>query len=347
MITRNSYLDWGVGMTASGRLRGFLAMNPEVAVEVLPAGLRQRLARTVDLTPADPITDFTTPTARAALAEAEIIVTGWGCPRVDADVLAAAPSLKAVFHAAGSVKNHLSEAVWDRGIVVSSAADAGADPVVDFTIAAITLAGKRAVPLARDYAAGRPRDTSLALGTDGRRVGVLGASRIGRGVISRLVAAAYQVAVSDPYLTPAVAEALGAELVDVDELCRTSDILTLHAPQLPETRHVINADRLALLRPGTILINTARGALVDTAALTEACAAGRIDAILDVTDPEPLPHGHPLFALPNVLVTPHLAGPVGSEVQRLGEYAIADIERYVRGDRLSGLVRREELPILA
>jgi phosphoglycerate dehydrogenase-like enzyme len=334
-------------MTTSARLHGFLAMGPAVARDVLPADLRERLAKSVDLVPTDAIADFTTPTARAALADAEILVTGWGCPLVNAEVVAAAPHLRAIFHAAGSVKSHLTEAVWDRGIVVSSAADTGAEPVVDFTVAAITLAGKRAIPLARDYAAGRPRDTSRPLGADGRRVGVLGASRIGRGVISRLVAAAYPVAVADPYLTPAAAEALGAELVDVDELCRTCDIVTLHAPNLPATRHVINARRLALLRPGAIFINTARGALVDTAALTEACAAGRIDAILDVTDPEPLPAGHPLLALPNVLVTPHLAGPVGSEVRRLGEYAIAEIERYVRGDALCGLVRREELPILA
>lgn len=334
-------------MAPSAHLRGFLAMDPAVAPQVFPADLWPLLAANVDIVPGPAITDLATTEGKSALADADIIITGWGCPTIDAAALAAAPRLRAVFHAAGSVKSHLTSDVWARGIVVSSSADAGADPVVDFTLAMISLAAKRAIPLAREYATGAPRDVSGTLGLDGRRIGVLGASRIGRGVISRLVAGGHQVAVSDPYLTAASTDALGAELVGVDELCRGSDILTLHAPQLPETRHLIDARRLALLRPGATLINTARGALVDTDALTEACAAGRIDALLDVTDPEPLPPGHPLLRLPNVLVTPHLAGPVGSEVRRLGEYALAEIERFHRGEALRGLVRHEDLPILA
>jgi phosphoglycerate dehydrogenase-like enzyme len=96
-----------------------------------------------------------------------------------------------------------------------------------------------------------------------------------------------------------------------------------------------------------VLINTARGAIVDTAALTQECSSGRLEAYLDVTDPEPLPPDHPLLGLPNVLVTPHIAGAQGSEVRRLGAYAVAEVERWLRGEPLLGEVTREALPRLA
>jgi phosphoglycerate dehydrogenase-like enzyme len=232
-------------------------------------------------------------------------------------------------------------------LAVSSAADANAEPVVDFTLAVITLAGKRAFGLVRAYAAGQFPAFGRRSGNDGRVVGVVGASRIGRRVITRLLAAGYRVLVADPYLDLPQAADLGAELATLDELCRRCDVLTLHAPELPETHHLINERRLALLPDGAIVVNTARGSLVDTDALARACATGRIDACLDVTDPEPLPVGHPLLGLANVWITPHLAGVQGSEVRRLGEFAVAEVERFVAGKPLLGAVRADKLALLA
>ncbi|UBU16271.1 NAD(P)-dependent oxidoreductase [Nonomuraea gerenzanensis] len=137
-------------------------------------------------------------------------------------------------------------------------------------------------------------------------VGGIGASRIGRLVLQRLLAFDVRVLLSDPTLTPAEAALLGAEAVEPDELCRRSDPVTVHAPALPETHHLLDRRRLALLPDRAVLVNTARGSLVDTGALTGECVSGRLSAVLDVTDPEPLPAGHPLFELPNVLITPHL-----------------------------------------
>jgi phosphoglycerate dehydrogenase-like enzyme len=218
---------------------------------------------------------------------------------------------------------------------------------VDFTLAAITLAGKRAFGLASAYAAGQYAPFDQRTGNDGRVIGVVGASRIGWRVITRLVAAGYRVLVADPYLDPARAAELGAELTDLDEVCRRCDVLTLHAPALPETLHLIDERRLGLLPSGAVVINTARGSLVDTEALARACATGRIDACLDVTDPEPLPAGHPLFGLANVWITPHLAGVQGSEVRRLGEFAVAEVERFVAGEPLLGAVYADQLALLA
>ncbi|UWP80028.1 hydroxyacid dehydrogenase [Dactylosporangium fulvum] len=306
-----------------------------------------RLAGVLRLVGTEAVETFDDPVVRRGMETVEVLITGWSCPPLTAEVLDATPRLRAVMHAAGSVKAHVCPEVFARGVVVSSAADANAEPVVDFTLAVITLAGKRAFGLARQYAAGRYAPFAQRIGNDGRVVGVVGASRIGRRVIARLRAAGYQVLVADPYLDRARAAELGAELTDLNELCRRSDVVTLHAPQLPETHHLIDERRLALLRDGALVVNTARGSVVDTDALTRACASGRIDACLDVTDPEPLPAGHPLFGMPNVWITPHLAGVQGTEVRRLGEFAVAEVERFVAGEPLRGAVRADQLGQLA
>ncbi len=325
-----------------------LAMGAEVADRVFVPELRERLARSVRLAPVPLSGPLTAPESLAVLAGTEILVTGWECPPLTPEILAAAPRLRAVVHAAGSVKPMVTDAVWERGVVVSSAADANAAPVVAFTLAAVTFAAKGALSAAAGYADGWPAFAARA-GADARVIGVIGASRIGRRVIAALRAsdAGFRVLLTDPYVTPAEAAELGAELVPLPELCARSSIVTVHAPQLPETRGLVSAEMLRLIPDGGTLVNTARGSLVDTEALARECGSGRLDAFLDVTDPEPLPAGHALLRLPNVLVTPHVAGAQGSEVRRLGEFAVGEVERYVCGQPLRGRLLREDLPRLA
>jgi phosphoglycerate dehydrogenase-like enzyme len=162
-----------------------------------------------------------------------------------------------------------------------------------------------------------------------------------------LVGSGYRLLVSDPFLESAEAAHLGAELVELDDLLTRSDIVSLHAPLLPETRGLLDDRRLSLLPDGAVVINTARGALIETDALVRHCASGRIDAVLDVTDPEPLPAGHPLIGLPNVHLTPHIAGAMGSEIRALGEFAVAEVERLVTGEPLLGQVSAAELHHIA
>ncbi|WP_226900284.1 hydroxyacid dehydrogenase [Nonomuraea phyllanthi] len=330
------------------------AIAPWAFTGVFPPDVLLRLHRVVDADSRMTLTSFDASfdgsDAATALGRAEILITGWGCPRIDASVLATAPGLRAVVHAAGTVKSIVDPVVFERGIVVSSAAQANAVPVADYTVAALVLGAKRAFSRARHYADGRDPamwrpgpDTGLHDCT----VGVIGASRVGRLVLHRLRAFDVRVLLYDPTLTPGEAALLGAELVDVDELCRRSDLVTVHAPALTETHHLLDRRRLGLLPDRTLLINTARGSLVDTEALTEECVSGRISAVLDVTDPEPLPPGHPLLGLPNVLITPHLAGAQGRELRELGEFAVTEIERFVAGHPLRGQVLFEQLPYTA
>ncbi len=329
----------------TSRPRAVFALSPWARDGAFPPDVMSRLTALVDVDPGLALTSFDHP----ALGPAEILISGWGCPRVDAAVLDAAPRLRACVHAAGSVKNHLDPVVFDRGLAVSSAADANAVPVAEYTVAALVLGAKQVFTRARNYSDNPAvrRPSTMDTGLLGCTVGVVGASRIGRLVLSRLRAFEVTPLLHDPHVTPDDARRLGADLVDLDTLCRRSDLLTVHAPALPETRHLIDADRLALLRDGAVLINTARGSLIDTAALTRECATGRISAVLDVTDPEPLPIGHPLLDLPNVFVTPHLAGAQGRELRRLGEFATDEIGRLLRGEPLRGDVQAHQLALYA
>lgn len=326
-----------------------VAMGEDELPVVMPPDLRARLSElTGREVRAIPVGDGLRLLAGpAGLGDVDILVTGWGCPPLTKAVLETAPRLRAVIHAAGSVKQLVTEAVWERRIVVSSAAEANAGPVADFTLAAIGLAAKGALPAAAAYAdGGRLPAFRDRQGADGRTVGVLGASRIGRRVIAglRAATAGYRVLLYDPYVTDEEAARLGTERVDrLADLCRASDIVTVHAPGTPDTYRLLDAEHLALIPDGGTVINTARGSIVDTESLERECSSGRLSAWLDVTDPEPLEKGHALFRLPNVLVTPHIAGAQGSEGRRLGTYAVEEAGRWVRGEPLLGAVERESL----
>ncbi|MFF7352618.1 hydroxyacid dehydrogenase [Streptomyces filipinensis] len=314
--------------------RAVFAMDPVHLPMLFPPPLMARLRRTADLDPALVVRDFTDPAAAGALAAAEVLITGWGCPHLDAGILAAAPGLRAVLHAAGSVRSLVGEALWKHGVTVSSAVTGNALPVAEYTLAMILLLGKDAFEHRERYRRTRTHPTpaeTAATGNLGRRVGVVGASRVGRRLMELLRPFDLTVLLHDPYVSPAEAAALGAKPLPLEELLRQSDIVSLHAPDTPETHHMLDRDRLALIPDGAALVNTARGALVDQDALTRELVSGRLRAVLDVTEPEPLPAGSPLYELPNVFLTPHIAGSLGNELRRLGTIVVEELERLAEG----------------
>jgi phosphoglycerate dehydrogenase-like enzyme len=297
-----------------------------------------------------PLASFDDERARAVLAETEVLVGHWGCPTLTTAALDVAPHLRLFAYAAGTVKWQVTDAVWTRGVLVTSAAAANAVPVAEYTVAMILLANKGVLlyrELQRDPTVRVPLD-GATIGNHGCCVGLVGASFVGRRVIELLRSYDLVVAVYDPYLTEDEAVALGVEKFDeLDDLCAAVDVLSLHAPDIESTRSMIGAPQLAALRDGATFLNTARPALVDAAALEAELVSGRISAVLDVTDPEPLPAGHPLLALPNVFVTPHVAGAAGNELSRLGELAVGEVERFARGDPPLHPVRRSDLDRIA
>ncbi|MGW1029387.1 hydroxyacid dehydrogenase [Streptomyces sp. NPDC002577] len=339
------------GTSTRPRPRAALAMSQEAAAAVLDPASLAALGEVCDLAPLPVLDDFTTDRARAVLSDVELLVTGWGCPRLDETVLDAAPRLRAVVHTAGSVRPHVTDACWERGIEVSSAASANALPVAEYTVAMILLAGKRVLERARDFRSTRRRDdwlrTPVTVGNYRRTVGILSASLIGRRVIDLLRPYDVQIVLHDPYVADDEVTALGARPVGLAELFAQSDVVSVHTPLLPATRGLVSRELLLSMRPESTLINTARGAVVDQDALTELLLEGRIRAVLDVTDPEVLPPDHPLWDCGNALITPHLAGSQGNEWRRLAELAVSEAGRWAAGDGFAHPVRRERLAFLA
>jgi phosphoglycerate dehydrogenase-like enzyme len=310
-----------------------------------------RLRELTELHEGTVLTEFTSPKARAVLAETEVLITGWNCPLLDEAALDAAPRLRAVLHAAGSVKGHLTPACWERGVRVSTAAQANAEPVAEYTLAMIFLALKRVRAATAVYREQRRYVDVLrefpGIGNHDRRVGLVGASRIGRRVAELLRPFSLDLAMADPYLSEEEARQLGVRLLPLDELLAASDLVSLHAPAIPATRHMIDARRLGLLRDGAVLLNTARGSVIDQDALVAELVTGRIEAVLDVTDPEVLPPDSPLYTLPNVWLTPHLAGAQGGELHRLAEVVLTELEHYAADQPLAHPVHAEELNRIA
>jgi len=312
------------------------AMAADKTKYVFDAATLARLEQSCDVVQAAPLEEFGSAAARAVLAEIDILVTGWGCPMVSDAVVREAPNLKLIAHAAGTVKFLLDPAVYEAGIMVTHAADANAVPVAEYTLASIIFANKRVFELRDCYRADPTRRSSYALmnepiGNYHRTVGLVGASRIGRKVARMLSGFDFTVLISDPFVQKGDPVLAGAELVGLDTLMTRSDVVSVHAPSLPSTRGMIGARQFALMQQGAAFINTARGALVDEAALIAALKSGRIHAVIDVTDPEIPASDSPLFSLPNVFLTPHVAGAVGLERLRLGQLAIEEVERFVAG----------------
>ncbi|OEV02526.1 hydroxyacid dehydrogenase [Streptomyces oceani] len=329
------------------RPRAALAMSSEAARSVLTPTARAALAEHCALTEPPVLDEFGSERARAALVEAELLVTGWGCPPITAEVLATAPRLRALVHTAGSVRGHVTEACWERGIQVSSAARANALPVAEYTVAMILLSGKHVLERARRLRTERvpasPFDVPDSVGNYQRTIGILSASLIGRRVIELLRPYDLRLLLHDPYVSAAEASELGARAVSSRELFAQSDTVSVHTPLLPETRGLVDRELLDAMPRGATLINTARGAVVDQDALTDAVRQRRIRAVLDVTDPDPLPTDHPLWDCEDALITPHLAGSQGNEWQRLAESAVAEVGRWVAGESFAHPVRRDQL----
>ena len=180
----------------------------------------------------------------------------------------------------------------------------------------------------------RPIDGTNTFELAGKTVGILGMGNIGRQVARRVQAFDASVRYHDAYpLSPDLEERLGVERTGLDELFRSSDILSCHTPLTPATRHIVSRERLAMMRPTAVLINTSRGPVVDEEALIEALSESRIaGAGLDVFEREPVDPGNPLLKMDNVVVTPHTAGTTWDTWARRARFAYDNIERVRRGE---------------
>lgn len=282
------------------------------------------------------------------IEDAEVVITSWNCPKLEEEIINKAPGLKLIMHAAGSVKGIVSDAVWDKEIRVTGAAAALGKGVAETALGLTISSLKNFFNLS---------DVTRSGGWNGQNdtvreiydvtVGVIGAGHAGRHYMKLLQNFDVDVLLYDPTLDEDECKKLGAKKANLDELMTKSDVISIHAPSIPATKHMINGENLPLMKDRAILINTARGAIIDEAALIEELKTGRISACLDVTDPEPPSEENELRRLPNVRLTPHIAGSVNNGKKRIGDLIVSELESYLADGTLNYEIKPQKLATLA
>jgi len=262
----------------------------------------------------------------------------WNASRYDR-----APRLRIVSRIGVGYDNIDVDAATERGIMVSNTPHGPTLSTAEHAVSLIFAAAKTIAYADRDIRAGRWQThfkTLKGMELRGRVLGLVGAGRIGCMVAQIMQAVGMQVVACDPLLTSERAAQLGLRKVEpLEELLGQSDVISLHAPAIPSTRHLINAKSLAAVKPGAILINTARGALVDEVALVAALRSGHLAAAgLDVFEQEPIKGDNPLLQLDNVVLTDHIASHTWAGHHRLYEMAVHHALQALRGERPDGLL---------
>ena len=251
----------------------------------------------------------------------------------DKELLDLAPNLKLVVHAAGSVKPIVSDELWKRGIRVCASTKPLGIGVAETSLGLVIASCKNFFQLNEELHQDKftIHDVKDLYEIN---VGIVSAGFVGRHHIKLLNNFGINILLYDPYVTEEKAAELGAKKVDLETLLKESDVVSLHAPSIPATRHMINADTLKLMKKDAVLINTARGSLIDENALYEHMMAGNLKyACLDVYDPEPLPVESPLRTVKNIILTPHIAGLAINGKLRIGPHATSEIQKFLNGEK--------------
>ena len=282
------------------------------------------------------------------IKDADVAVTSWGCPELSKEILDAAPKLKAVLHAAGSVKGIVSDELIKKGVRVTCAAKVLGQGVAETALGLTISSLKNIWVLSRNTKAGEwAKDRDRCREVYDVKIGVIGAGNAGRHYIKLVRNFDVEVLLYDPFVDEKEAAMLGVVKSELEELLAVSDVVSLHAPSIPETYRMINRERLSTMKDNAIIINTARGSLIDENALSAELQKGRLFACLDVTDPEPPSPGHPFRALPNVVMTPHIAGLTNNGVFKIGSYIADELERFINGQKMDGEIDLLKLNIMA
>ncbi len=328
--------------------KGLIILDRQAFELIYGAEFKAEIARRVHLLE-EPLTKESALTRPELLAEAEVIFSGWGAPRMDADFLRLAPKLKAVFYGAGSIRYFTTDALWARRITLTCAYAMNAVPVAEYTLATILLSLKNFWKQAFETKAlGHFPDRAVCAGAYGSKVGLISLGMIGRLVRERLRPFDLEVLAYDPFVTPEQATVLGIEMVSLDEIFRQCDVVSLHTPWLKETEGMIQGRHFELMKKHATFLNTARGAVVREPEMIEVLKR-RPDlmALLDVTYPEPPVTDSPLWTLPNVILTPHIAGSQDRECRRMGRLMLDEFDRWQRGDNLKWAITKEKAALLA
>jgi D-3-phosphoglycerate dehydrogenase len=267
-----------------------------------------------------------------ALADVDAVLIR-SATTIDAEALAAAPRLKVVARAGIGLDNVDVDAATARGVLVVNAPQSNISSAAEHALA-LLLAVARRIPAAHASLTAGEWKRSAFTGVEiaGKTVGVLGLGRIGQLVASRLAAFGVTLLAYDPYVPASRAAQMGVRLLPLPELLAASDVVTVHLPKTPETMGLLGKEELAAMKPGALLVNAARGGLVDEDALAEALRSGHLGgAALDVFATEPTTSS-PLFGLPTVVVTPHLGASTVEAQEKAGTAVARSVRLALRGE---------------
>jgi phosphoglycerate dehydrogenase-like enzyme len=271
-------------------------------------------------------------------------ISSWGSPRFTTEILAKATKLKFIGHAAGTVVPYLDESVFYKDIAIVNANYALSHATAEGAVA-MMVAGAYNLPMYnRKLLQGgwANNDAEFVPGLFRQTIGLIGYGDICKEVIGLIKPYQANILLYSNYCSKVEAEVLGVRLCTLEELLQEANIISLHNTLTSSSKGMIGKRELRMLKDGALLINTARGPIIDESALVETLSTGRINAILDVFDREPLPENHSLRKLPNVWLFPHIAAYSGYWKTRLGLCVIEDLESYIKGEELKGRVTLEK-----
>jgi phosphoglycerate dehydrogenase-like enzyme len=331
----------------------FVVPAGKLQTQLFPEQVRDRLAHV-----AEPVyndrEDLTPDDLAAALRDCQVLVTGWGSPQLTPEILSSATRLSLVAHAAGSVRFLLPEPpdeFFRRGLRITSGTPTMSPYVAEHALC-LAIACLRRLSAFRE----QMRGTELWWGTHsylnpetliGQRVGLVGLGRISWELVRLLQPFRCEILAYSRHTAPEVATVKEVALVGLDELLSSCSVVFLLAAVRPDTRKMIDRERLARVPDGAVIVNVARGALVDEDALLDELRSGRIWAGLDVTDPEPPAADSPLRSLPNVLLSPHVGGPVPSRYWEMAAFVVEEIARFGAGEPLQAEITEARLAGMA
>lgn len=331
-------------------LKSIIIMDDIFTNEVYPNYLIEELKKDVDFV-SEPITKDELLENLDILNEVDVIFSGWGGPKFEQHVLDAAPNLKIVFYAAGTIKNIVTDYFWEKGVRITTANVANAIAVSEFTLAATifglknVLAMNHKINKTREYPAPGKRNIRGAFKA---KIGLISLGAIAKETLKLFKMFDFDVLVYDPFITEEEAELLKVKKVDLETIFKESDVVSLHTPLLESTRGMIRKEHFLSMKECATFINTARGAVVNEVEMIEALRERKdITAYLDVVYPEPPVKDSPLYEMENVFLTPHIAGSEGNEVARMGDLMVKEFKLYLANEDLKYEISKEEFERMA
>ncbi len=309
----------------------------------VPQSVRNRLEQIADVDYNTMERNFTPGELKDRLRGVDVALTGWGTTLFDETVLSGNDSLRLIAHTGGSVTPVMSDAAYDRGIRVISGNDLYAESVAESVIA-YALAALRRIPeyLDRTRSGGWYRAGEVWEGLLDQTVGVIGFGMTSRHLFRMGKAFRLKFKVLEkPYLTPDIQAEYGFTTAPLEEIFQSCKVVSLHCGMTKSYYHLVNERLLGMMPDGALLINTARGPVIDEAALVKELKRGRIRAVLDVYEEEPLPKDSELRTLPNALCVPHMGGPTFDRRQLITMALIDNIQNFEAGEPMNLEISRE------